>query len=159
MLAIEADGVAYHSGHTARERDRLRQQLLERRGWVFHRIWSTDWFNDAAGEVAAVLAAFEQAVENSDTETKTSPADSEIEWELPVGQRAGARPPLRRGLPIDEYNMSDLVSMVRWLRSDEVVRSSDDELSMVMSELGFGRRGAKILRRISEAQSILNRSS
>src|SRR5205823_2117174 len=46
LLAVEADGAAYHSGHIARERDRLRQRLLEARGWTFHRIWSTDWFND-----------------------------------------------------------------------------------------------------------------
>ena len=41
VLAIEADGASYHSGHTARERDRLRQQVLEDKGWRFHRIWST----------------------------------------------------------------------------------------------------------------------
>jgi len=29
---------------SARDRDRLRQQVLEDRGWQIHRIWSTDWF-------------------------------------------------------------------------------------------------------------------
>jgi very-short-patch-repair endonuclease len=157
VLAIEADGAAYHSGHTARERDRLRQQLLEGRGWVFHRIWSTDWFNDAEGEVAAVLAAFEQAVESSDAETAVSPAETQVEWELPVGQRNGLRPSLRPGLPIDAYSQTSLINMVRWVRSDGVVRSSDDEVTTVMSELGFGRRGAKILRHIAEAQAASDR--
>ena len=41
VLAIEADGASYHSGYTARERDRLRQENLEDKGWRFHRIWST----------------------------------------------------------------------------------------------------------------------
>jgi very-short-patch-repair endonuclease len=44
MLAIECDRATYHSALWARERDRLRQQVLENLGWRFHRIWSTDWF-------------------------------------------------------------------------------------------------------------------
>ncbi len=38
VLAVEADGASYHSSPTARDRDRLRQQVLERLGWRFHRI-------------------------------------------------------------------------------------------------------------------------
>ena len=57
---------SYHSGHTARERDRLRQSMLEARGWRFHRIWSTDWFADADAEVAKTVAAFEAAVAADD---------------------------------------------------------------------------------------------
>lgn len=62
VLAIEADGASYHSGATARERDRLRQSMLEARGWRFHRIWSTDWFADPDAEVRKVLASFEAAL-------------------------------------------------------------------------------------------------
>ena len=43
ILGIECDGEMYHSGRTARERDRLRQELLESKGWKIHRIWSYDW--------------------------------------------------------------------------------------------------------------------
>ena len=56
-LAIECDGASYHSQPTARERDRLRQDALERRGWRFHRIWSTDWFVDPDGELDRCVAA------------------------------------------------------------------------------------------------------
>jgi very-short-patch-repair endonuclease len=66
VLAIEADGASYHSSHTARDRDRLRQQALEKLGWKFHRIWSTDWFTDPDSEVAKVRAAYDRAVRNSD---------------------------------------------------------------------------------------------
>ena len=34
VCGIECDGVAYHSSETARDRDRLRQQVLEARGWT-----------------------------------------------------------------------------------------------------------------------------
>ena len=44
VLAIECDGATYHSSESARDRDRLRQEQLERLGWRFHRIWSSDWF-------------------------------------------------------------------------------------------------------------------
>jgi very-short-patch-repair endonuclease len=44
LMAIECDGATYHSAQWARERDRLRQEILEGMGWRFHRIWSTDWF-------------------------------------------------------------------------------------------------------------------
>lgn len=46
MLGVECDGRAYHSGATARDRDRLRQLVLEGLGWRLHRIWSTDWWRD-----------------------------------------------------------------------------------------------------------------
>ena len=45
IVAVECDGATYHSALWARERDRLRQEVLENLGWRFHRIWSTDWFH------------------------------------------------------------------------------------------------------------------
>lgn len=50
VLGVECDGASYHSAKSARDRDRLRQEVLERLGWHFHRIWSTDWFNNPRRE-------------------------------------------------------------------------------------------------------------
>jgi len=61
LLGIECDGATYHSSKTARDRDRLRQEVLETLGWRIHRIWSTDWLKDPQGEVARVVAALEEA--------------------------------------------------------------------------------------------------
>jgi Protein of unknown function (DUF4011)/REase_MTES_1575/AAA domain len=61
ILAVECDGAAYHSARWARERDRLRQEILEQREWSFHRIWSTDWFRNPKGEKAKLLEAIEKA--------------------------------------------------------------------------------------------------
>jgi very-short-patch-repair endonuclease len=44
LLGVECDGRTYHSGATARDRDRLRQYVLEGLGWELFRIWSTDWW-------------------------------------------------------------------------------------------------------------------
>ncbi|MBX3215710.1 MAG: DUF3320 domain-containing protein [Labilithrix sp.] len=61
-LGIECDGAAYHSGATARDRDRLRQEVLEGLGWSLHRIWSTDWTYDRARETDRLLEAVDRAV-------------------------------------------------------------------------------------------------
>jgi very-short-patch-repair endonuclease len=57
VLAIECDGASYHSSETARDRDRLRQEHLQRLGWRFHRIWSQDWFTNKERETQKALSA------------------------------------------------------------------------------------------------------
>jgi len=61
ILAIECDGARYHSSYWARERDRMRQTLLEGKGWTFHRIWSTDWFNNPETETQKAVDAIRKA--------------------------------------------------------------------------------------------------
>jgi very-short-patch-repair endonuclease len=55
LLGIECDGASYHSSPTARDRDRLRQQVLEKLGWRIHRIWSTAWFRDKPEQVRLLI--------------------------------------------------------------------------------------------------------
>ncbi|MEK0369194.1 MAG: DUF3320 domain-containing protein, partial [Nitrosopumilus sp.] len=61
ILALECDGASYHSSSTARDRDRLRQQVLENLGWRFYRIWSTDWFLNPSREMSKLLDSIENA--------------------------------------------------------------------------------------------------
>lgn len=61
LLAVECDGATYHSALWARERDRLRQDVLEHLGWRFHRIWSTDWFYNRRQQVERLRVALEEA--------------------------------------------------------------------------------------------------
>ena len=61
LLGIECDGASYHSARSARDRDRLRQQVLEGLGWRIHRIWSTDWFRDPDQELDRVEGAVRSA--------------------------------------------------------------------------------------------------
>ncbi|MGH8815512.1 MAG: DUF3320 domain-containing protein, partial [Achromobacter pestifer] len=69
LLGIECDGRAYHSGATARDRDRLRQVVLEGLGWRLHRVWSTDWWINPEREVQKILARL-----NAELERKTEEA-------------------------------------------------------------------------------------
>ncbi|MDQ6892321.1 MAG: DUF3320 domain-containing protein [Acidobacteriota bacterium] len=61
ICGIECDGVAYHSSETARDRDRLRQQVLEGRGWKLLRVWSTDWFKDRSGQIERMMQFIDSA--------------------------------------------------------------------------------------------------
>ena len=61
LLGIVCDGAMYASARSARDRDRLRQQVLEGLGWRLHRIWSVDWYRDPQHELDRALAAIESA--------------------------------------------------------------------------------------------------
>lgn len=61
VCGIECDGMAYHSMETVRDRDRLRQQVLEDRGWIIHRVWSTDWFKDRQGQIERLLTLIQDS--------------------------------------------------------------------------------------------------
>ena len=64
LLGIECDGASYHSARSARDRDRLRQQVLEGLGWTIHRIWSTDWFRNPQRELAKAEESINGAAVN-----------------------------------------------------------------------------------------------
>ena len=61
ILGIECDGATYHSSHSARDRDRLRQSVLENMGWGIYRIWSPDWIHQRTVEIAKLKNAIETA--------------------------------------------------------------------------------------------------
>jgi very-short-patch-repair endonuclease len=61
VLGIECDGAQYHASRSARDRDRLRQQVLEAHGWIIHRIWSADWYMRPQEELAKVEVAIAAA--------------------------------------------------------------------------------------------------
>ena len=49
LAGVECDGATYHSAATARDRDKVRANILEGLGWSLVRVWSTDWWVDKAG--------------------------------------------------------------------------------------------------------------
>ncbi|EQD41830.1 superfamily I DNA and RNA helicase and helicase, partial [mine drainage metagenome] len=58
LAGIECDGATYHSGFSVRDRDRIRQEILESLGWKgrIYRIWSTDWFYNPRRETVRLSA-------------------------------------------------------------------------------------------------------
>ncbi|WP_327188459.1 DUF3320 domain-containing protein [Streptomyces xinghaiensis] len=90
-LGIECDGAMYHSSRAARDRDRLREQVLSGLGWRLHRIWGTDWYRGRAAAELRLREAVEQAVAHGPlTATATAPtADAAA---LPEARAAGPAP-------------------------------------------------------------------
>ena len=101
LLGIECDGRTYHSGATARDRDRLRQIVLEGLGWELCRIWSTDWWHNPQGPMHKIIARLEALMakrsEESEPEvdpmigTEPSVDESSEVYDEPVRQPAYAR--------------------------------------------------------------------
>jgi very-short-patch-repair endonuclease len=65
LLGIECDGATYHRARTARDRDRLREQMLNGLGWTICRIWSTDWIANPARQLERIDAACAEALRRS----------------------------------------------------------------------------------------------
>ena len=61
LLGVECDGYTYKSSNSARDRDRLREQVLRQLGWRIHRIWAPAWVARRDSEIRRLKEAIEQA--------------------------------------------------------------------------------------------------
>ena len=150
VLAIEADGASYHSSKSARDRDRLRQEHLERLGWRFHRIWSTEYFRNPEREIDRAVAAWRSAVAAADA-PEPEPAEEPAAAEAPAPEplapqpQRGPKPNLGPKRPsITDYRLFELRQMVDWVNSDDILRTEEETIREVSRELGFQRRGSRI---------------
>jgi DNA polymerase III epsilon subunit family exonuclease len=155
VLAIETDGASYHSSPTARDRDRLRQEHLERLGWRFHRIWSQDWFTNRDRETRRAFEAFNEAVRRADDDEEPPPAPDASPRDAAAADAAraarGPRPSVPYGQKIDEYSAGQLDSVVAWIESDTLLRTRDQVLAEAMTTLGFQKRGKRIVAALNDA--------
>lgn len=76
--------------------------------------------------------------------------------ELATPARRGPRPRILTRFPIDEYSSYELNSLPDWISSDGRLRTIDEMVDEVFHELGYGRRGAKLMFRL---QQIVNARS
>lgn len=79
LLGIECDGFQYRNAPVARDRDRLRQQILRGLGWRLHRVWSMDWYRDRTMTAERLLEAIERAKTAVPEEQQTKPETELIE--------------------------------------------------------------------------------
>lgn len=90
LLGIECDGATYHSSRSARDRDRLRQAVLEGLGWRIHRIWSTDWFRNSEQQYRRLREAMERAKVPLAAEATSEPRDIPVEPQLAPSREEAA---------------------------------------------------------------------
>lgn len=162
VLGIECDGAMYHSARSARDRDRLRQQVLEGLGWTIHRIWSTDWFRSPERELARVEAAIRSAVsdnggsppavarpEPAPMERTSAPAPPEDARSIPYGVaklRIG-----RLGQPLHEVSTARLAGWIGEVVEVESPVHLGQAIARVRAAAGVARAGTRIRRRMEEA--------
>ena len=89
IAGVECDGAQYHSSATARDRDKVRQAVLEDLGWIILRIWSTDWFRDPAAVTERVHDELERVLENDREARAAIAAEAE---EPPEDEASGGEP-------------------------------------------------------------------
>jgi len=165
VLAIECDGASYHSSPTARDRDRLRQEHLQRLGWRFHRIWSTDWFYHREQELERAIAAYEEAVRWADLSDNgplpAPPADAAQPGrhpdQRPVARQRGPLPHVPRRDTIDQYSDRELLQIAEWVTSDGLLRTDDELIREIFAKLPLARMGSRIRERLNEVVKLLHR--
>jgi very-short-patch-repair endonuclease len=133
LLAIEADGWTYHSSPYARERDWLRQEVLERKGWTFVRIWSTDWWQNPTLQVNRVLAAYELAMKSDGLK----PAHTDVVTPAVINTS-------------DEYDGNAEYEVLRGLVAQFPRMDKQELLSKWMGMLNLKRRTSNLLERFEE---------
>lgn len=155
VLAVEADGDRYHRAASARDRDRLRQQHLERLGWRFHRVWASAWFSDPQREEQRIVEAWQAAAHDinhaASTPAETTAAPHAAPTAATPVVRAQPRPGLVPGFTIDNYPTADLVALFCWLMSDGRLLDHEERMKQARDELGFKRRGSRIDERLRHA--------
>ncbi|WP_237225482.1 DUF4011 domain-containing protein [Rubinisphaera sp. JC750] len=149
-LAIECDGSTYHSSDTARDRDRIRQSILENLGWQVIRIWSTDWVRDPDRQIERVIDAYEASIVGSAQKCLPS-ADTFVDEDLEpeyVERQSPEKPRIPQFGSIDEVPDSIIQSAAAHILTQAGAMTIDDLIKQTSRELGFRRLGTKIKARI-----------
>ena len=176
LVGIECDGASYHSARSARDRDRLRQAVLEDHGWIIHRIWSTDWFQRPSEQLERTIAAIEAAkieldarletglrkqravpieiitVERGDvTEIGLSDVAEASSLNLPYTEAT----PARSGLyELHETPVGVMAELVEEIVRTEAPIHIDEVIARLRSAWGLQRAGARIEAAVEHGASL-----
>jgi very-short-patch-repair endonuclease len=176
ILAVECDGSTYHSALWARERDRLRQSVLEHLGWRFHRIWSTDWFYRRSAELERLQTALEAAVRASDegiviegandaipSNTSLTPTTAETVFELPEAPERKMPPYIRSSVSVHshvdphEADPQLLARLAAQIVEDEGPIHEEEVARRIAAAFGKERAGARIMAAVHRALKAAHR--
>lgn len=82
LAGIECDGATYHRSATARDRDKVREQVLRGLGWNILRVWSTDWWFDATGCAERLHGSLEALLEESRARRTAETENLVTRWDM-----------------------------------------------------------------------------
>ncbi|MCK5039341.1 MAG: DUF3320 domain-containing protein [Candidatus Aenigmarchaeota archaeon] len=172
ILGIECDGAQYHSSRFARDRDKIRQGILESLGWNIHRIWSDDWLNNREYEIKKIKekvdALLRSKKENSQDELKFEKVEDvedfkEVSLKDKYGQYELAELP-KSGTKIEFDGYGDMVwggSKAKELMLSvlEIESPIEKELlyKRVLSSFGINKLGARLRRNFDDLINQMKR--
>ncbi len=121
LAAIECDGASYHSALSVRDRDRIRQEILESLGWRgrIWRIWSTDWFRTPRQETEKLISFLE------DQRESWKPEHASGESWIEEGQGAG-QPTARVIQEVEQVESTAQAEIEREAVSSVLIDTRDD---------------------------------
>ena len=166
-IGVECDGATYHSARSARDRDRLRHQVLVQLGWRLHRIWSTDWFRNPQREIARLLVAIEDACSSAPPVPGPQPVMFPI-LEAPVEPPRGQEPPpveiadrlpayeecrpiIPRQRELLQLSQSEMAAIAAFVVKAEGPIHPEEVARRIREAFGLERTGTRILSKISQA--------
>lgn len=175
LLGVECDGASYHDSRSARDRDRLRQAVLEDHGWNIHRIWSTDWFQRPKAELDRLITAIEQAKANAlsgdhvaqaaaravpvevvtiDRADVTEIGLQQVAFEstTPVYEEASLTP--NRATELHEAPISQLVGLIKQTVETEGPIHRDEVITRIRTAWGLQRAGNRIDAHVGNAIAV-----
>lgn len=170
LMAVECDGATYHSAATARDRDRLRQSVLEGLGWRVRRVWSTDWFQ---GRQRAIIDELVAALEDA----RRAPVGAALSIAAPVppsaaevspdahqaaaGAGAAVEPSEPAVSEVDSERrdiasipMPELVQAVAAVVERAVAIDDEDTYREAARALGFARVGKNVRAALERAADV-----
>jgi hypothetical protein len=170
-LGLECDGAAYHSSAVARDRDRLRQDILVGLGWRLYRIWGPSWYRNRGEQEIKLRRAIESAVAAPPPVPPVLPPppaptvqldpvalDSNPSWTVPYGLASPAPP--RAGLQMHEGPaQSHLCRMIAEVVRVEGPAHQDLVLRRVREAWGVHRVGSRIQKAFDWAVKWLCRNT
>ncbi|WP_407379124.1 DUF3320 domain-containing protein [Methanobrevibacter sp.] len=126
ILGITTDGKMYASSKVARDRDRLREQVLEGLGWKLYHLWSTDWYRNRDLGRKKLLDFIEKSIKQTRKEQKIA-REKEEKRRLEAEKRAEE---LRkqREKELEEQRQKEAEAKAAMLGDDVEVIPPDGEL-------------------------------
>ena len=182
LLGIECDGATYHSAQSARDRDRLRQQVLEGLGWRIHRIWSTDWFRAPDHELRKAAEAIEAAKVHVPAPPPVAPPKTDIRDANTKEEKRKTKPDPdppkpqpQKNAATEKYRVAELVistdgrdlhavpspTMANWIQRVVEIESPvhlDEVAKRIVTAVGVGRIGNRIRNAVKTAARQAARS-
>ena len=136
IIGIECDGPQYFNSRVARDRDRLRHDVLSGLGWQLYRVWSTDWYLNPKKAKKNLLDAIAAAKEKA--KTMESSAELKFEEEETVAEVA------------DEKEIEKMIRIIKEREAKSKKREKEAEVTHEKAEVTHEK--AENSKRYAEAE-------